>query len=406
MFQNMPLKITSHKRWLLWILPLALACLVFIGGRFVSFLVWNYLLLVSLPLAHSLYGVFRIKAKVSAPAAVLFCGDSLTIECAVINPAILDWPVASFGSELLSAFRPESSTRFIALPAKTTVAWTADTECPRRGKYSLSQTVLSLTDIFNLYTVQRVMESPVNITVYPRAKAIDLIRISGNRQPGELSVIDQFVRNLAETTGLERYQAGTPVRYLHWRASARSPVWLQRSFGRSGDAACTILLNCATSDWQADHNGRLADLAAGLCASLIHYFLKAGIRTTLLYYRQSVRQQVSGTDLRGMVPFYEALAAFKPDAEMATRRASLAGFSQRLASSQSLIYLTPRLDDEQTLSLLKLYLSGSRPLCLMPLIEAAGAKDSEKNYAILRQHGIKVLKIEKESDLAHAVKQA
>jgi len=415
MYQNMRLKIHSNKRWLLLPLLVLLPGLVFLGGRLVSFLVWNYLLFLTLPLLHSLYGAWRVKAAISAPAATLFVGDSFTIECRVRNPSALDWPLASFGNELESAFGSAASVRQLALPAKADITWATHANCLRRGKFRMSQAVLSISDIFNLYTVEKTVSSPVCVTVYPRAEALDLIRVSGNRQPGDLPLMDLFVRNLAETVGLETYRPGTPVRYLHWKASARSPVWLQRSFGRSGDASCTILLNSAAADWSGDQSSRLADLAVGICASLAHYFLKAGIKTTLVYFEQESKRALSGADLRAMPAFFEALAAFSPAAGQASMANIVAGLAQGHSSAESFLFITPVLDDALTLALLRVYLAGGRPLCLLPVQgstlspasprAASQRTTSERAIAILGQHGLKVLKIEKEGDLAHAIKQ-
>lgn len=100
--------------------------------------------------------------------------------------------------------------------------------CKYRGTYSVGVKSVSVTDFLGLFTITYPMNSQIRLTAKPRLLSMDQLLLS-------LSIQDQKAEAFPlmrsqELAGLElrSYQAGDPLKYVHWKNSAKTGNLLVR----------------------------------------------------------------------------------------------------------------------------------------------------------------------------------
>ncbi|OHD17370.1 MAG: hypothetical protein A2087_07645 [Spirochaetes bacterium GWD1_61_31] len=376
-----------------------LAAALLFGGKVLSFMAWSLVLYFLVPLGHSLFGLLRIKAGTSSQPLVLYAGDQLVLDCEVTNPSNFSWPRVEFnaGKILKEATELDLAHSFI-LEAHMVKTWQTVIPHLRRGKFKMEESLLSVIDIYGVFRVSRVIKSPINITVYPRVLQLDYFLVDGNRQAGDLLVHDLFAKNQYEVDEIRPYRVGDPVRFMHWKSSARTGQWQQRKFGRSSDAEIFLTINSNAKAWKMDVSGKMADLAVDIAVSLVHFFLNHKVHTSLML--QELNSLRTGNGVAGEVffDFMDLLAGFKPQADDEGLNRLVNELSEARTRSPCLFLITPEIDEELGVLLLRLYLAGWKVRCLIPEV-VKNLKQKESVIASLRSQHIAVHRLAMCGDL-------
>ena len=160
----------------------------------------------------------------------------------------------------------------------------------RRGEYNLGNATLTAGDLFGLFEAHREQTMDVPVLVYPRL-------LDQSAMPASLSLmVSEAVsrRHLLQDPflfrGIRPYQAGDPVRDIHWAATARTNEVQLRLHDPSAQCRLLVVLNMQLKD--AQWGERLMDyeqdqvehgisMAATLCMQALDQGLMTGFAANM-----------------------------------------------------------------------------------------------------------------------------
>ena len=219
----------------------------------------------------------------------LFCGEQLELWIEIVNakPLPLAWLKAEdeFPEdfqvervELGSASKPHrrTLTNLLSMRWYERVRRRYHLTAKHRGAYDFGPVQLSSGDIFGFRT--RLLELPdqQTVLVYPRLVPLNRLPLRVARPSGELLGERRIVEDPLRLAGVRDYQAGDPVRHIHWKSSARVG-WLQtKVFEPAASQHLVIFLNGQTLE--RAYEGVLSDYfetAVVVAASLANAALEA-----------------------------------------------------------------------------------------------------------------------------------
>ncbi|MFC2070121.1 DUF58 domain-containing protein [Chloroflexota bacterium] len=138
--------------------------------------------------------------------------------------------------------QPENSQKdFIlsTLRSRSSLTFSYSATCYRRGHYAYSDIILKSVGPLGLFSRRRVLQLPLNLTVYPT-----YYRMEGLHTAGE-TWIDwgEGLRSGAASQfySSREYQFGDPLKYIHWRNTARLGHFMIKEFEQSSRGSVAVI---------------------------------------------------------------------------------------------------------------------------------------------------------------------
>lgn len=109
-----------------------------------------------------------------------------------------------------------------AISARQKITRRLELNCTRRGYYRIEKNGISANDIF--LSKKYVGSFPQNgeLYVFPERISADRVSVPFNRIMGELLCRDKVYEDPLEFGGIRDYMSSDPMKYINWKASARS----------------------------------------------------------------------------------------------------------------------------------------------------------------------------------------
>jgi uncharacterized protein (DUF58 family) len=271
-----------------WRLPLlVLAGLIFAwlaGGRFPYFLLWLGLGTGVGALIWTHHSLHKIIGDLRANKAAAAVGESVEFTLRLENEGLLPVPWIEADDltppHLVAAEAPRQATNLAILGNRIL---TFRLTPKRRGYYRVGPIRLRVGDPFGLAQGERVMESKVTLTVYPKIHPIDGFHLPLGLPFGPVRTRERAFEDPSNQAEIRPYRPGDNPRQIHWKTTARRGELMLREYELN--AATNLLL---VPDLSADgHVGGSAsndsaEMAIELAASLAAWGLKQKIEVGLV----------------------------------------------------------------------------------------------------------------------------
>lgn len=148
--------------------------------------------------------------------------------------------------------------------------------CRRRGYYQIGPTVLETGDLMGLYRRYRVGTQPQYLTVLPEVIPLTGYDIGSRRPIGEIRMRDNVMDDPTRLRGIRQWQAGDPMRSVHWAATARTGTLHSKVYEPSSIIGATLVLDLHKSTNPSNHEPMRSDLAITAAASIAATLHDAG----------------------------------------------------------------------------------------------------------------------------------
>ncbi len=194
-------------------------------------------------------------------------GESVEVEIALVNGSRLPVPWLWLRERL--PVHLEAGASFQACGTVAPVGTTSFrfTFTPtRRGRYRIGRVDFTLGDWFGLCSIDGRMDLPLWVTVYPAVHPLPplpgrpVVPAGPRRQPDS-----PFREELV--LGLRDYQPGDPMRWLAWKATARTGLLQVREFPRVRERSRTLVLDMDPAAWRGPVGTRCLERALSVAAS-------------------------------------------------------------------------------------------------------------------------------------------
>jgi len=315
------------------------------------------------------------------------------------------------------------------LGSRDSVTWKTTTICRQRGRYRLGPMVLSSSDPFGLFPMERRIEATTKIVVVPHT--FDVSRF--NLPAGVLSGGDALRRRAHQVTtnaaGVREYAPGDSYSRIHWPSTARRNRLIVKEFELDPLADIWILVDMAAyvhllSPEQVNRNlneknpdGAILDLldqslklpesteeyAVAIAASLARYFARKDRAVGLIAHGQSREVIQPDRGERQLNRILETLAVIKAEGHVPLHSVAHAE-SQLFSRGSTLVAITPSTDRSWLAAARNLTRQGLRPLTI--LIDPASFGDSRSSLPLrdmLAAAGISAQVIRCDDDLSVAL---
>lgn len=217
---------------------------------------------------------------------------------------------------------------------------------PRRGSYSLGRLHLEIQGTFGFRVVKRTVDLPSRLTVWPRSEPIALRGRFDDLPWQKSGTIEATLPGAGvEWYGLRNYLPGDPLRYVNWRASARSERLYTNQYAAEWSTDLFVVLDAREQASLRSRGRSLFEHSLSATASLCRELLDRGNRIALVVYGGYLDIIPLGTGRRHLDRIMNHLAAATVHDHLAFR--ALANLPVRLFSPGSpLLLVTPLLSED------------------------------------------------------------
>jgi|GEM_PF-3106788 len=281
---------------------------------------------------------------------------------------------------------------------------TEELEYKLRGRFSWGSILLRTGDIFGVFTNSVVIGEDREVLVLPKFHDLGgiLARVGGG-QFGEISSSIRQGRRGSGFLGVRKYDAGDGISRIHWKASARLQNLLVKEFEEQKSTEMVIVLDLYGPHHSGLDPAGTAEKAVTLAASLAAFGARSGCGTGLV---------VCGCE-RSVIPvgyghshfehILETLVHVRADEKDICYYKKFAGEIPYITGRGFSIIITGQLEGSLVDSLL--WMKARRRHCMVFLFRQetfegghAGPDDQEM-AAKLRNYGIPVIMLEKDTDI-------
>ena len=174
--------------------------------------------------------------------------------------------------------------------------------CNRRGYFQIGPTMLETGDLMGFFRRYRTGAPPRFLTVLPNVIPLTQYEIGSRRPIGEIRMRENVMNDPTRLRGIRQWQAGDPMRSVHWPATARTGVLHSKVYEPSSVIGATLVLDLHRDSNPASHEPIRTDLAITAAASIANALHDAnepcGLATNGRDAADRIRQEGWETDHR------------------------------------------------------------------------------------------------------------
>lgn len=218
------------------------------------------------------YALENLKVESTTPKSYLFPGETGEVQITMENSTFmpLPWltgqmnmPVQLSAGKLLKwvmSLPPRSKSR-VKLPISGL----------ERGLYKVGPLRLTAGDSFALHQQEVTVEFSHQIIIYPRISPLQDLGLPSRIPFGNQQAMHKIYPDPSRLAGVRPYEKGDPLRYVHWRATARTGDLQVKQFEHTLMLDTHILLNMNEAEYSVHSYSVDSELAVETAASLANY---------------------------------------------------------------------------------------------------------------------------------------
>jgi uncharacterized protein (DUF58 family) len=195
--------------------------------------------------AWSALSLARVSSTTQATPGRVFAGETLRLTTTIANRKVLPvWVRLEWSARNLTVAGDgrKQSAQEAGILWHQQACFRQEFTAMRRGVYSAGPTRMQTSDLFGFFRSDKKLPAANTVIVYPKlvnVRKIDVPRCDlfgkpGNRHP---------IKDPVYITGTRDYQASSPARQIHWKASARHARLQEKVFEPSQQGKVMVVLD-------------------------------------------------------------------------------------------------------------------------------------------------------------------
>lgn len=179
--------------------------------------------------------------------------------------------------------------------------------CKYRGTYPVGVKSVTVTDFLGLFTITYPILSQIRLTAMPRILPLDALRAELEKKDPKNSLFSTAKSQNLPDYELRPYQPGDPVKYIHWKNSAKAGELLVRKLMPEEQSETVLFMDLSPIAGNSDARFAAEDLIIEVCLAFAHDYFVKKIPIRILYAQQDTTDTL--LDARsGFDPFYTTCA--------------------------------------------------------------------------------------------------
>lgn len=281
----------------------------------------------------------------------------------------------------------------ISLPVETafikplgTIYLSKEVTCRHRGFYKLGELSVKICDAFNIFTKEVFFNTKIDLLVYPRVHEVTYFKLPATEMFGNYTVKNSINEDYTSISTIREYRDGDNYKMIHWKSSAKLDNIYVRKNELSGSIKSYIFLDGYCNNFGDDIGEDVEELTVETTASLINYFLRNDLDTTLITNTKE-RNYFNGRDISRFEMFLKELIRFIPDGEIKFDE-FINIESRKLTYNSTIIVITTKLDEKLFSTLIKLKEKRFYPILILASNDETYEDEEDKRIFYLRNNGI------------------
>ena len=290
---------------LLYLLFLAGAtALVSLRGGNISYLLFYFALaLPILAFLYSLYVFYRFKI-VQEVSRVVVKAQEVPYRLLLANEDILPFThIRLHFFDSMVSMKP-SDPGVISLAPHEEIRVDTQMYCKYRGTYPVGVKSVEVTDFLGLFTIPYPLMSQIRLTARPRIIPMEPLRVVLQEQDPINTLFP--VSRLQELPDFElrSYLPGDPIKYIHWKNSARAGELLVRKQMPEELFETIIFMDLSPIEDEEEKRLQKEDNIIETALSFVHDYYLKNIPVRIFFMEDTLREMLvdAGT---GFEPFYD-----------------------------------------------------------------------------------------------------
>ena len=290
---------------LLYLLFLAGAtALVSLRGGNISYLLFYFALaLPILAFLYSLYVFYRFKI-VQEVSRVVVKAQEVPYRLLLANEDILPFThIRLHFFDSMVSMKP-SDPGVISLAPHEEIRVDTQMYCKYRGTYPVGVKSVEVTDFLGLFTIPYPLMSQIRLTARPRIIPMEQLRVVLQEQDPKNTLFP--VSRLQELPDFElrSYLPGDPIKYIHWKNSARAGELLVRKQMPEELFETIIFMDLSPIEDEEEKRLQKEDNIIETALSFVHDYYLKNIPVRIFFMEDTLREMLvdAGT---GFEPFYD-----------------------------------------------------------------------------------------------------
>jgi len=268
-----------------------------------------------------------------------------------------------------------------------TAQWKIQTQCTRRGVYTLGGTTLETGDPLGMFTLTLEDSTSSTLAVMPPVVTLPRFRIASKGWAGDGRTTTRSLEETINASQVREMTPNDPMRLIHWKSTARQNKFFVRQFEGTPSGDRWILLDLHSE----------SQLGAGWDSTEEHaVILAASLAQHSLDEEHPVGIAINGKTLEWIVPRrneHQARSLLKALAVAAPTPMNLRQYLERIGSSigksGSLLVITANPNPEWSEALLPMIWRGMMPtVFLLEPISFGGTATTHGLETMLQSFGV------------------
>jgi uncharacterized protein (DUF58 family) len=303
----------------------------------------------------------------------------------------------------------QSSKVVNGLGSRSSYSWRVHTTCRERGRYQLGPILLSSSDPFGFFPMEREIAATSNVVVYPLTVDVLQFALPVGVLPGGDAVRRRTHYVTTNAAGVRDYAPGDSFSRIHWRSTARrnrlivkefeldplADIWIVADMAVFGHVAGREEAQPAVSGgigdiptWMKPEEFRLPETTeeytVTIAASLAQYFLRRDRAVGMLAYGQSNEIIQPDRGERQLNRILETLAVLRAQGQVAIEDV-LHAEAQLFPRGTTVIVVTPSNSERSAAAIRQLTRRGLRVVTVLVDPATFGSRRSSAQLASLLQ---------------------
>jgi uncharacterized protein (DUF58 family) len=316
-----------------------------------------------------------------------------------------------------------------SLAGQDSFSWRVNTLCHERGRYQLGPVLLTSSDPFGFFPMERELTATTHVVVYPMTFELHEFALPVGVLPGGDALRRRTHYVTTNASGVREYAPGDSFSRIHWRSVARRGRLIVKDFELDPMADIWVLPDMAAMDhvisaeMYAEIRRQRQEGAAipiwmrlgqdsftlpetteeytvATAASLAHHFLRRDRAVGMLAYGQSDELVQPDRGERQRTRILETLAVLRAGGEIALTDI-LHAESHLFPRGATILAVTPTTSENWVAAVQQLTRRGLRVVTILVDPESFGGRKSAKPLAnLLLANGLSCYLVQRGDDLA------
>lgn len=261
----------------------ALGVAFLVKSPYMAYSLYAFVLLVLIAHVSSVAWLAGLDCERSVSQTTLLQGEDTEVEVTVTNRR--GWPIPWIYMRDLhpSDFpRMGDNMRLAVLMPGRSVTLNYRLTCPRRGYHRIGPLLMESGDLFGLQKRFRTGEQQEYVSVLPNIAYIDTFNIASRRPHGPVKTTNRVYEDPTRLAGLREYVPGDPMKFIHWKASAKHGQLLTKTHEASSVMGGTLILDLHADSYVPEDAEYRMELAITVTASIAHLLHMSGEQVGML----------------------------------------------------------------------------------------------------------------------------